>query len=209
MYTNSWAGDMAIGGAMHRAADAELQTHEWFKAYGECKAELDETELANAANLSVRYALVEQLKRHDPANPLLTDKSLLERLMSAAKSAFSVAERAKCFDAARDVGRTFKIPGREGPLRVIPPSIPVVPKPSTAQDETNPQFMRDQYSGSLALREALAAALRKVDPDHPLLKDTMLTERVRKAGIFACRMAGGHYQAARDTGREFDIPGRE
>ena len=197
---------MAVGGAMHRAAAAEGDLNEVVRAYNQAVEVVQETQAANAANLATRYALATQLERHDPMNPLLVDKSIVERIQAAAESAFITAGHD--YNAARDVGRTFKIPGREGPLRVIPPSIPVVPKPSTAQDETNPQFMRDQYSGSLALREALAAALRKVDPDHPLLKDTMLTERVRKAGIFACRMAGGNYQAARDAGESFSVPER-
>lgn len=75
------------------------------------RAALDKMQLANASNLTIRYALAKELQKVDPGNPLLNDKMLRERLMEAGAKAFSISDLD--FDAAREVGRTFKIPGRD------------------------------------------------------------------------------------------------
>ena len=207
MYTGSWAGDMAVGGAMNRASAAEQNTAEWIDAYNKLKAAFDRIELGNAANLGSRYALAAQLERHDSKNPLLIDRSLMERLQAAAESAF--INGGKDFDAARDVGRTFKIPGCEGPVQApVQLTNLSIDAFSEQDDGNNVDFLRKSYAGALAQREAFAAALKKIDPTHPLLTNRLLSESIRRAGMFAYKISGEQYNAARETGRSYSIPRR-
>lgn len=63
----------------------------------------------------VREALMAQLQLHDPKNPLLVDIELRRRIGEAAVQAFYSTpdpDGIRNYDRARDVGRTFKIPGR-------------------------------------------------------------------------------------------------
>jgi hypothetical protein len=63
----------------------------------------------------VREALMAQLRLHDPKNPLLLDVELRRRIGAAAAQAFYNTpdpDGVLNFERAREVGRTFKIPGR-------------------------------------------------------------------------------------------------
>lgn len=192
MFAGDFASDMVANGARN---DAIKLRHALDKA----NATIEEMNLANAANLGVRYALANQLAIVDPENPLLNDVSLVERLKAAAESAFKIA--GQHFDAARDVGRSFKIPGREraSPKQLVQP-------PKLLKDD--PEQLKDAYAGVIALRDAMAAQLLRLDPDNPLLKDILLLDRVRKCGIAAYRINGENFDSAREAGRTFQIPGR-
>lgn len=43
-------------------------------------------------------------------------------------------------------------------------------------------LLRDGNAGNLAEKHALRVALRKLDPKHPLLTNTMLQEKIKDAG---------------------------
>jgi hypothetical protein len=43
-------------------------------------------------------------------------------------------------------------------------------------------ILRDANAGNLAEKHALRVALRKLDPKHPLLDNTMLQEKIKDAG---------------------------
>lgn len=63
----------------------------------------------------VREALMAQLRRFDPQNPLLHDLDLRKRIGTAAAQAFfnnPDPDGVLNYERAREVGRTFKIPGR-------------------------------------------------------------------------------------------------
>ena len=77
--------------------------------------ELESLETDLCKLLGVREALIAQLKLLDPQNPLVVDSELRRRIGEAAAHAFySVPDPdgVRNFDRAREVGRTFKIPGR-------------------------------------------------------------------------------------------------
>lgn len=189
-------------------------------------AELAREMMDLAAGLTgVRSALAAQLEKHDPSHPLLKDVSLVERIKKAAVSAFRIAERN--LDAARDVGRTFAIPGYDKPklspfakaatatqlvaeLVAMRPAAAAAPAQVTEPSiYTNPAFLelQQQYAASLAMRSALSEVVRQADPDHALLKDHMLQERIRKAGISAFVLSKLDYNAARNAGASFVLPG--
>lgn len=94
----------------HQVHLANRNAQEWEAYARDLERQLEESEGANASNLGVRYALAEQLRRVDPENPLLVDEQLRNRLIEAAEQAFFLED--KNFDAARQVGLTFDIPGR-------------------------------------------------------------------------------------------------
>lgn len=77
----------------------------------EYRRQLNVMNEANAVNLTLRYALARQLEKVDPQNPLIKDQALVERLKKAGRTAFALSP--DTFDGAREVGRTFKIPGRD------------------------------------------------------------------------------------------------
>ena len=173
-----------------------------------------------AENVGMRAAAAEQLTKYDPKNPILHDDSLIERIKKAAVSAFRVAKLD--YAAARDVGRTFIIPGREGP--VAPPVAPVpavTPFAAAALLASNPAAiplnavlghpvhveLMHQYAGSLALRSALSEVLSQLAPDHPLIKDVMLQGDIRQAGVKAFVTSNRDYNAARSAGASFVLPG--
>lgn len=74
---------------------------------------------------------------------------------------------------------------------------------ATAED------MTDYAAENVVIRQALATQVAMVDPNHPLLVDTSLIERMKKAGVSALRTNNLHYEAVREVGRTFKIPGRE
>ena len=64
-------------------------------------------------------------------------------------------------------------------------------------------------AANLGVRYAFAGQLEKVDPKNPLLSDTMLLERLKEAAIAAFEVSNRSWDAAREAGRTFPIPGRE
>lgn len=69
--------------------------------------------------------------------------------------------------------------------------------------------LADGNAANLALRYALATALEKVDPTHPLLKDVALVERIKAAAVSAYSVSNKDFDAAREVGRSFVIPERD
>ena len=69
--------------------------------------------------------------------------------------------------------------------------------------------LRADYAGLVALRDALVRQLRVNDPTNPLLGDPMLQMNIRGAGITAFIMNGEDFEAARNAGKTFAIPGRD
>ena len=61
---------------------------------------------------------------------------------------------------------------------------------------------------NLGVRYALADQLRRVDPTNPLLIDEPLRNRLIEAAEQAYHLAGKNFDAARQAGLTFDIPGR-
>jgi hypothetical protein len=75
----------------------------------------DEVRTALAGQYALREALIGQLRKFDPKNPLIEDQDLQQRVKAAAAQALfnnPDPDGALNFSRARDVGRTFKIPGR-------------------------------------------------------------------------------------------------
>lgn len=194
MLGGSWAGDMAVNGARKDAIAA-------YKNLEQANQNITEMNDAHAGNLGIRGALQEQLRHVDPNSPLLKDTSLLERIKAAAISGFYAA--GEHFDGAREVGRTFRIPGREkGPPP--PPAVLAPPKPGNDVAK-----LKADYAGLVALRDALVRQLLISDPTNPLLGDPMLQMKVRGAGITAFIMNGEDFESARHAGKTFAIPGRD
>lgn len=157
---------------------------------------------ANGGNLAVRCALEEQLRFIDPKSPLLNDESLIQRIQEAAISGMIAA--GNHFDGAREVGRTFKIPGREnGPVVT-----PAAPKAGLAMRDDVTK-LKHEYAGLVALRDALLQQLLKSDPTNPMFTDFNLQMKVRLAGQTAYILNGEDFESARNAGRTFAIPGRE
>ncbi|MDP2440204.1 MAG: hypothetical protein U1D36_07780 [Hydrogenophaga sp.] len=121
----------------HQVYLANRNAQEWEAYARELEQRLEESDEAIAANLGVRYALADQLRRVDPTNPLLIDEALRNRLMEAAERDYHLA--GKHFDAARQTGLTFDIPGR----------------PTSSADS--------------ARLSRLIEKLREKEPGHPLL----------------------------------------
>ena len=155
---------------------------------------------ANAENLGVRFALATQLKLADPENPLVNNLSLLARVGSSARKEFKVNSN---FDAACDAGRSFPVPGRDKATILAARK-----DPSNQVKESEATAYADAYAATIAVRNAFATQLAKLDPSNPLLKDIMLIERIRAAGISAYRVCGNDLAAAREVGNNFEVPGR-
>jgi hypothetical protein len=64
---------------------------------------------SNAANLALRVAALNALAKVDPTHPLVRDADLRDRITRHAKHTI---EATNDWDEVREVGRTFKIPGR-------------------------------------------------------------------------------------------------
>ena len=194
MFGGSWAGDMAANGARKDAAAA-------YRSLEQANQSVVEMNDAHAGNLGIRCALEEQLRHVDPNSPLLKDTSLLERIKAAAISGFYALN--EHFDGAREVGRTFRIPGREkGPPPPVATLAPAKPGNDVAK-------LKADYAGLVALRDALVRQLLINDPTNPLLGDPMLQMNIRGAGITAFIMNGEDFESARNAGKTFAIPGRE
>lgn len=186
--------DFALNQANRRTAEAAGENNQ-LRSLAQQYADLyGEMILANAENLGLRYALAEQVKKLDPGNPLLLDQMLIERLRMATIAAFEVSNRS--WDAAREAGRTFPIPGREAPKLQSPTLL-----------KSDPEQIKLAYAGVIALRNALSEQLKRFDPQNPLLKDLALQERIRNNAITAYKDGGDNFDAAREVGRTIQFPG--
>ena len=77
---------------------------------------IDRLRSSLAKAYAVRSAVQEQLRRLDPTNPVLVDIDLRERIAAAGNYAFwnhPDPDGTLNFDRPKDVGETFKIPGRD------------------------------------------------------------------------------------------------
>lgn len=202
MFGGSWAGDMAANGARKDAMHAHQSAQIWEQNAGEWKEYAEKMVDSAAEYVVVREALANQLENVDPKNPLLTDRALVERVKAAGVSTLHTTKLD--FEAVREVGRTFKIPGRENG----PPPVTAAPKVGLALRDDATKLKHD-YAGLVALRDALVRQLLIVDPTNPLLADSMLQMRVRAAGQTAYIMNGEDFESARQAGKTFAIPGRE
>ncbi|MEJ8837550.1 hypothetical protein [Ramlibacter sp. AN1133] len=62
--------------------------------------------------------------------------------------------------------------------------------------------LREDNAANLAEKYALRAALAKLDPDHPLVVNAALRERIHQAGIRAIALTND-WEAAREAGETF------
>lgn len=192
MFGGDFASDMAANGARNDARVA-------YRSLEQANRNVVEMNEANGGNLGVRCALEEQLRMVDPKNPLLVDESLVHRIKAAAVTGMIAA--GNHFDGAREVGRTFRIPGREKG-----PAAAVLAPPKPGNDVAK---LKADYAGLVALRDALVRQLLISDPTNPLLGDPMLQMKVRAAGQTAFIMNGEDFESARHAGKTFAIPGRD
>ena len=125
---SSWDGffndmDMAVQRDSYQKA---------FNRYEERIAEINDIAISGqdtAASLyGHREALIAQLERYDPNNPLIKDNSLIERIKKSATSAFRLGKPLD-WGNAKNVGRTFRIPGHEGPVNPAA-LVPAAPAPA-------------------------------------------------------------------------------
>lgn len=143
----------------------------------------------NGGNLALRYAFTTALAELDPSHPLVLDADLRERI---ARVGAQTVHATNDWDECREVGRTFKIP---------PSTLAVERDKLVRQYET----VSGQNAGNLALRYSFAGALAKVAPNHPLVRDAELRDRIAKHGtdtIFKTH----DWDQVREVGQTFNIP---
>lgn len=92
-----------------RDAQTAAALTEWDAALQKAHEELAEVRRWNAGNMGKLAAALKQIEKLDPTNPLVRDTALRARIGDFAAAAF---EKANDWDVAREVGRTFSIPGR-------------------------------------------------------------------------------------------------
>lgn len=86
------------------------------------KTQLEAVRKWHAANLALRSALEVQLLRADPDNPLLQDAPLRDRVRRAGEVAAAMAPQdddVDPYDAAREAGASFSVPGRPSGAQVL------------------------------------------------------------------------------------------
>lgn len=203
--------DMLINGARNDAAHARQRVGEYRNANESLLVENQRLHEGNSSNLSIRFALAAQLKLVDPDNPLLTDPNLIQQI---ARTAVAAVKRDNDFDAAREVGSTYPIPGRRP--KVQPPQL--LPKimnktmvaaaiPSSATTVPIALYIEacKELAGTITLRNAYATQLKKFDPKNSLIYDLSLATRLVDKGIAAYRMSGDFKEAGK-VGDTFPIP---
>ncbi|TAL65684.1 MAG: hypothetical protein EPN79_10910 [Burkholderiaceae bacterium] len=79
------------------------------KTIDKLKATLLSVEMSNAANLAVRIAMFEALKKSDPSHPFVRDAALREKIGKAGQLAL---DQTNSWDAVREVGQSFSVPKR-------------------------------------------------------------------------------------------------
>ena len=197
MFGGDFASDMAINGANRRA-------NEWADYAGRVEKRAEVAEDANAANLAVRCALAAQLARVDPDNPLFKDNDLQDQVQDAGSKAY--ADNGCDYDKAREAGCTFIIPGRTEPYD---PLSTISPGGLMMSYKDVIASMRRAFAGAVAHEAVLTAQLASADPDNPLLKNAFLVENIRTAGAEAYTLNGESFDAAREAGSAFNVPGRK
>lgn len=65
-----------------------------------------------------------------------------------------------------------------------------------------------QNAGNLALRYSYAAELAKLAPDHPLVRDAALRDRIVRLAKQTISATDGDWDAVRELGATFTIPRR-
>ena len=214
--------------------DMAVQRDNYQKAFNRYEARVaelidraDTGEDTAAMAYGVLHALQTQLERYAPTHLLIKDDSLIERIKKAALSAFRT-QKPLDYGSAKYVGRTFRIPGHEGPIksaalvpaaptpgvvspfaRAATPAAPAATLPPTLEAVLkHPAHveLQQQYAGSLALRAALSEVVKQLDPNHPLIKDHFLQSNIRRAGLTAFTLANMDYNAARSAGVSFVLP---
>ncbi|CAN7775438.1 hypothetical protein LJR290_007768 [Variovorax sp. LjRoot290] len=65
-----------------------------------------------------------------------------------------------------------------------------------------------QNAGNLALRYSYAAELAKYVPDHPLVRDAALRDRIVRHAKDTIRATNGNWDAVRELGATFTMPRR-
>ncbi len=105
---------------MSRMNDAIGHSNDLRRLQERLRTESEEHEsvcLSLAKALAVREAALTQLASLDPTNPLVVDGDLRLRIAEAGEQAFvnhPGADGVRTYNRAREVGRSFKIPGRPG-----------------------------------------------------------------------------------------------
>ncbi|WP_454912897.1 hypothetical protein [Variovorax gossypii] len=151
--------------------------------------ELKELLAGNAGNLALRYAYAEALAQIDPEHPLIVDPGMRDRIAKLAKETILATND---WDQVREVGRTFKVP---------PSTLAVERDKLVRQYDT----VSGQNAGNLALRYSFAVALAEVAPNHPLVRDAALRDRIAKHGsdtIFKTH----DWDQVREVGKTYSIP---
>ncbi len=138
---------------------------------------------ALAGTLALRCALEMQLLRADPDNPLLQDQDLRDRVRRAGQMAFYVATSIKDpgegdkegFDAAREAGMSFSVPGRpSGPDVLAEIALGEVYTQRLKAIDHAPQRALGVLHDVRFGRGASGAArdlLMSIEPNSPLLKE--------------------------------------
>lgn len=97
MFDNAVQTDLEIK-QIRRAKQQEAE-------HQELLTRLNTAEMDNSGNLAEKYALRAALAKISPNHPLLTNAALQEKIRESGKKAVSITND---YDAARDVGTTFK-----------------------------------------------------------------------------------------------------
>jgi len=94
---------MDLAARYQKALDTVVRERDQLRGY------YDALIASNAGNLALRYALTSQLAKFDPNNPLVRDADLRDRISRHAKDTINATNGD--WDAVRELGATFKIPG--------------------------------------------------------------------------------------------------
>ena len=138
-----------------------------------------------------RDALVVQLGRFDPNNPVIKDDSLIEKIKEAAVSAFRNNKPLYCGNATT-AGSSFCIPGHEGPDKALAEALAAVKlleeqlaatkqELKSANKDTATEWKN--HAGTYAVQQVFFHALEQLVPDHPLVKDSELRKALSTAGV--------------------------
>ena len=192
---------MGFGDMMHASADrdtAEMAARREFQGELDRSRSLAREMMDIASGLyEQREALKRQLAVSDPDNALLIDEPLIERIKEASTKAFQAADRDN-FEVPRVVGQSFPIPERKG----------VAQANSSVFLAAELDRYKVAYAGSLAHRKALEGQLRDFNPINPVIYNGPLIERIRLQGEAGYKSSGGNFEAAKQVGSDFPIPGR-
>ena len=138
-----------------------------------------------------REALLQQLARCDPNNPLIKDESLIQKIKKAAISAFRLGKPLD-YGNAITVGLTFCIPGHEGPDKALAEALTAaellekqlaVTKQELEEARQGSVIWAKNYAGAYAVQQVFFHALEQLVPDHPLVKEAELRKSFNSAGV--------------------------